>query len=62
MSDVDTQNLFFDTLQGGTDSGDLRNDVDAVAVLLDHTGEAAHLAFDTAETFQACRLRMLAHA
>ena len=41
---------------------DLRDDVDAVAVVLDHAGEPAHLAFDAVQPFERRRLAVLAMA
>ena len=41
---------------------DLRDDVDAVAVLFDHAREAAHLAFDAAQPFEVGALAVLLHA
>jgi hypothetical protein len=38
-----------DLVERGLDRGDLRQDVDAVAVLLDHPSDAADLALDTGE-------------
>ena len=35
-----------DLVERGLDGGDLRQDVDAVAVVLDHALDAAHLALD----------------
>ena len=61
MRDVVAQDLLLDTTQGGTHRADLRNDVDAVTVGLHHAGEAAHLALDTVEPFQGCRLAVLGH-
>ena len=55
MGDVVAQDLLLDAAQRGAHRGDLRHDVDAVAVLLDHAGEAAHLAFDAAQPLQARR-------
>ncbi len=43
------QNFRVDTLHGGADGVDLGNDIDAIAVVGDHAGDAAHLALDTAE-------------
>src|SRR4051812_29848889 len=51
MGDVVLQNLFLDPAQRGAHRRDLRDDIDAVAVLLDHFREAANLALDPAEAF-----------
>ena len=40
MGDVLSQDLLLDAPQRGADGGDLCDDVDAVAILLDHAGEA----------------------
>ena len=60
--DVVAQHLLLDAPQRRADGGDLRDDVDAVAVLLDHAGEAAHLALDAAQALQAGGLGCFAHA
>ena len=52
MSNVLLQNLLFDAPQGSSYSRDLRNDVDAVAVFLNHAGNAAHLSLDASEPLQ----------
>src|SRR5882672_5522718 len=39
-----------------------RHDVDAVAVLVDHARDAAHLAFDAAQPFRAGCLDVVSHA
>jgi hypothetical protein len=46
---VITQNLFFDPPQGCANGRDLRDDIDAIAILLDHSGETANLAFNPAQ-------------
>jgi len=53
MRDVITQDLILNPVEGGFDSLELGDDVDAVAVFLDHTGDAAHLAFNAAEPTEA---------
>ena len=60
--DVLTQYLLLDAPQCRANGGDLRDDIDAVAVLLDHAGEAADLALDPAQALQAGSFGMLAHA
>ena len=62
MGDVVLQDLFLDTAQRGAHRRYLRDDVDAVAVLLDHFRQAANLALDPAETFSDGCLDVLAHA
>jgi hypothetical protein len=51
MGDVVLQDLLFDPPQRGAHRRDLRDDVDAVAVLVDHFREAADLALDPAQAF-----------
>ena len=51
MGDMIAQDLFLDPAQRSAHRADLGDDVDAVALVLDHAGEAAHLALDAAETF-----------
>src|SRR4051812_34161480 len=61
MGDVIFQNLFLDPAQRGTHRRDLRHDVDAIAVLLDHFREAANLPLDPAKAFSDRCLDVLAH-
>ena len=61
MADVIVQDLLLDPPQGGAHGGDLRHDVDAIAVGLDHAREPAHLALDPSEPFQAGGLGILLH-
>ncbi len=56
MRHVVLEHLRRDLLERGLDGGDLRQDVDAVAILLDHPLDAAHLALDPV---QALRQRIL---
>jgi hypothetical protein len=46
---VIAQDLLLDTVQRCTHGADLRQHIDAVAVFLDHAGDAADLALDAAE-------------
>src|SRR5437763_13952359 len=62
MGDVVLQNLFLDPAQSGAHRRDLRGDVDAVAVFLDHFREATDLPIDPSVTFSDRRLDALAHA
>jgi len=55
MRGVVVQDQLFDSAQGGTDGGGLAQDVDAVAVVFDHAGDAAHLPFNPAQAFQGGR-------
>jgi hypothetical protein len=61
VSDVIPQHLLLDAAERGTNGGNLRHDVDAVAVLIDHSREAADLALDPAEAFLNGSLAVLAH-
>src|SRR4029450_434984 len=56
------QRLLLDAVAPRTHGADLRRHVDAVAVLLDHAGDAAHLALDAAEPGKLGFLQSLIHA
>src|SRR5450432_2380439 len=58
---VISEHFFLDAPQRGTHCRDLRDDIDAIAVLIDHPGEAADLPFDPAEAFLAVRLDVFSH-
>ena len=62
MSDVVAQNLLLGASQCRAHGGDLGDNVNAVAVILDHAGEAADLAFDPAEPSKAGVLDLAFHA
>src|SRR5215475_1844137 len=47
MGDVIAQNFFLDAAERGAHSRNLCDEVDAIAVFVDHLREAAHLAFDS---------------
>lgn len=49
---VVTKNLFLGTAQRRPDRRNLGDDIDAVAVVLDHPSEPADLAFDALEPFR----------
>ena len=53
MGDVVAQDFLLDPAQRRAHRGDLRHDVDAIALVLDHAGEAAHLALDAVEPLRA---------
>jgi hypothetical protein len=53
MVDVIAQDLLLDASQGCANGGNLRDDVDAVAVFLDHASKAADLTLDAIEALQA---------
>ncbi len=46
-----TQYFFLDAPQRRPDRGNLRDDVDTIAILFDHAGNAPHLSFDALEPF-----------
>jgi Cu+-exporting ATPase len=56
------QYLFFETPQRGSHRRYLGNDIDAVAVLVDHLRQAADLALDPAQAFLARCLDVFSHA
>ena len=62
MGDVIAQDLLLHTAERGAHGRDLGDDIDAVAVVLDHAGEAAHLTLDPAQAFDAGSLDVLSHA
>ena len=62
MRDVVAQDFLLDAAQRGAHRADLRDDVDAVALVLDHAGEAAHLALDAFEPSERWCLAVLGHA
>src|SRR5262245_17413325 len=62
MRHVVLQNLFLDAAQRRPNGRDLRDHVDAVAVVLDHAGEAPHLALDAAQPLAARGLDFVSHA
>lgn len=51
MSHVIPQHFLFEFAQRGAHRGNLRDNIDAVAVLADHARDAAYLTFDAPETF-----------
>jgi P-type Cu+ transporter len=61
MADVIAQHFVLDAPQGSARRRDLRDDFDAVAVVLDHAREAPHLAFDAAKTLQTGEFIDLPH-
>jgi len=52
MADVVMHEFLFDAPQRRPNRADLRDDIDAVAILFDHTRKAAHLTFDAVEPLQ----------
>src|SRR5262245_22753653 len=61
MGDVIAQYFLFDAAQCGADGTDLRHDVDAVAFVLNHAGETAHLPFNPVQPFEGSRLVVFCH-
>ena len=61
MGDVVAQEFFLHAAKSSTGCGNLRNDVDAISILLNHPSEAADLAFDPVEPLETRLLVVLAH-
>lgn len=61
VGDVVLEDFLLDPPQRGTHRRNLRDDIDAVALLLHHLGETAHLAFDPAEAFLTGCLDVFSH-
>lgn len=61
VRDMVAQNFFFYPAECRPDGRDLRDDIDTVAVLSDHTGETAHLTFDAVQAFKTGSLSALLH-
>jgi P-type Cu+ transporter len=61
MRDVIAQDFLFHAAQRGADRADLRDDVDAVALVLNHASKAAHLPFDAIQSLERSRLAVLRH-
>lgn len=61
VTDMVVQYLFLDAVQCGAHGSDLRDDVDAITVVIDHLRQAANLAFDTIEPLLAGTLDLFAH-
>jgi hypothetical protein len=53
MADMILEDFLLDPAQRSAHRRDLRHDVDAVAVTLDHAGDPAHLALNPAEPTKA---------
>jgi hypothetical protein len=62
MRHVIAQHFLLDTTQRGAHRRNLRDDIDAIAVLIDHPGETADLTLDPAQAFLTGCLDVLAHA
>ena len=61
MADVIAKDFLLETPQGRAHRGNLRDNIDAIPVLLDHSRQAAHLTLDPIETFGARRLDVFSH-
>ncbi len=61
MGDMVAQDFLLDPAQCCLRRRDLRHHVDAITVVLDHPGEAADLAFNSFQPFQAGGLDLGAH-
>jgi hypothetical protein len=53
VADMVLEDFLLNPPQRGAHRGDLRDDVDAIAVTLDHASDPAHLALDAAEAAKA---------
>jgi len=62
VRDVLAQDFLLDPAQRGANSRDLRHDIDAVAIFIDHARQATHLPFDTIEAFGHRGLDIFSHA
>ena len=62
MADMVAQDLLLKPPQRRAHRRNLRDDVDAVAVLFHHARQAAHLAFDPVQSLDARRLDLFSHA
>ena len=62
VGNVIVQDFLFNPAQRRAHGGDLGDDIDAVAVLLDHAGEASHLAFNAVEALGYGFLSIFAHS
>ena len=61
MGDVVAQYFLLDPAQRRFRRRDLRHHVDAIAVVLDHSGQPANLTFDSFQPFQARGLDLGTH-
>src|ERR1700723_2664889 len=61
MGDMVAQDLLLNTAQCRFRRRDLGDDVDTIAIVLDHARKPADLALDSFQPFQAGRLDLLAH-
>ena len=61
MRHVIPEHFFLDTPERGPDRRDLGNDIDAIAVLLDHPGQTPNLTLDPAEALLTGCLDVFSH-
>lgn len=61
VGNVIVQDFLFNPAQRCAHGGDLGDDIDTVAVLLNHAGKASHLAFDAVEALGYGFLSIFAH-
>lgn len=62
VGDMIAQDFLLEAPQRGAYRRNLRHDVDAVAILLDHARNAANLSFDAIEPLRTSLLDVLSHA
>lgn len=61
MSDMVAQNLFLHASKRRACRRNLRNDIDAIPIFLDHPGKTADLAFNPIEPLKTGLLEVLVH-
>jgi hypothetical protein len=62
VAHVIVEDLFLQSPQRGANRRDLRNDVDAITVVLDHARDPAHLSLDPIQSLGASHLDVTSHA
>lgn len=62
MGDMVAQNILLDPIQCGLNRIDLGDDIDAIAVFIDHFCDASNLSFDPVQLFANVRLDVVSHA
>jgi len=61
VTDMIPENFLLHASQRRTYRGNLRYDIDAVTVLVDHSGKSAHLPFNSGQAFLGCFLDVVTH-
>ena len=61
VTDMVLQDGFLRLSQGGANGGKLRDNVDAIALFINHARNAAHLTLDLGQTFQTEIARRFLH-